>query len=71
MTDDQTPSEVKSGPKIEPDDAPDTDVTLERLADVLKNVLEIPAAEGLDVVIRSQVARATAQRPEPDEPAEG
>jgi hypothetical protein len=39
---------------------------LERLTDILNQVLELPAKEGLGAVVRNQVARATAERSQSD-----
>jgi hypothetical protein len=41
------------------------DATADRLATVLNEVLAVPAVEGLDVVVRAQVARAVASPEEP------
>jgi hypothetical protein len=52
----------------EKDDCLAPDVTLERLTDVLNEVLAIPAQEGLGLVIRAQVERASAAPAETDAP---
>ena len=58
MTDEDSSGETQNG--ISPD------ATADRLATVLNEVLAVPAVEGLEVVVRAQVARAAAS---PDEPA--
>ena len=58
MTDEHSSSEKQNGST--------PDATADRLATVLNEVLAVPAVEGLDVVVRAQVARAAAS---PEEPA--
>jgi hypothetical protein len=58
MTDEHSSGEKQNGST--------PDATADRLATVLNEVLAVPAVEGLDVVVRAQVARAAAS---PDEPA--
>jgi hypothetical protein len=57
MTDEQSSGEPQNG------DSPDA--TADRLATVLNEVLAVPAVEGLDVVVRAQVARAAASPEDP------
>ena len=52
MTDEDSSGETQNG--ISPD------ATADRLATVLNEVLAVPAVEGLEVVVRAQVARAAA-----------
>ena len=59
MSDEQKPDHEKDF--IEPE------ATLERLTDVLNQVLALPPDEGLDMVIRAQVERAGAARQESEE----
>lgn len=43
------------------------EVSLDRLADVINEVLSVPAAEGLALLVRSQLARAAAAAtPQPE-----
>jgi hypothetical protein len=47
----------------------DGEVSLDRLADVINEILSVPAAEGLALLVRSQLARAAAS--ETQNPADG
>jgi hypothetical protein len=57
MTDEHSSGEKQNGST--------PDATADRLATVLNEVLAVPADEGLDVVVRAQVARAGAPLEEP------